>query len=794
MWTLRALALSVLWAGTAAAQQPARFVDFIDVTERDSRVDITLQFTCSLRYTGHSPAQEGEELRLRLRPGADCGISGGAETVLEFPALAGAENVIRSARLESDMPGEIALSLAWVKRETFILAQGADPRGLKIRLLRERIAPGDVSVAGPGEPISNYAVNLESQREPFDQGAIDLASQRLKMPAFVSVIELEGEKWYRLRVGPIERRSIAEQLLRTAARDYPRAWLAIGDDAVTSDPSATAGAIPLPAVEPIGSDPALDPATRKSLLAQARKAMSARDYTTAIKLLTQLQRQPEYAERSQAQELLGLARERAGQLAHAKAEYEEYLRRYPGGDAAERVRTRLRILRSAEVDARSAARRGGDLEQGWQLTGGASQLYRRDSNETTTAGVSEQFVTQNVLFNDADLFARRRGERLDMAARASAGYAKDLLPDGPGDQTRVSVAYFEMVDRILGLSGRLGRQSRSSDGVLGTFDGLALSYQLRPAWTLDGNVGLPVESSHDAPSTTRRFATLALGYNPPGAPWDVSMFVAGQTFDGMRDRQAVGFEMSYFVPTHTIVALLDYDIAYNALNYAVLIGTLQLPARWTITYDFERRNTPILTTRNALIGQPVDTLSELRTTFTDSEIYDLAEDRTPVLSSYALSATRPLGERFQISMDVIGSQIGATAASGGVAAQPETGLDTSYQLQLFANSLFRSGDFNVLAFRYDDSAAARLASVGLTSRVPVFGAWRLSPRVRVDQRRLNADGSTQWLYIPSLRIDYQRNHTLFELEMAAELGSRDQASQPDESRRYFIGMGYRIGF
>jgi hypothetical protein len=214
-----------------------------------------------------------------------------------------------------------------------------------------------------------------------------------------------------------------------------------------------------------------------------------------------------------------------------------------------------------------------------------------------------------------------------------------------------------------------------------------------------------------------------------------------------------------------------------------------------MTYDIERRNTPILTTRNALIGQPVDTLSELRSTFTDTEIYDLAEDRTPVMSSYALSATRPLGERFQISMDVIGSQIGATSASGGVGAQPETGLNTAYQLQLFANSLFRSGDFNVLAFRYDDTAAARLASLGLTSRVPVFGAWRLSPRVRVDQRRLTADGSTQWLYIPSLRIDYQRNHTLFELEMAAELGSRDQASQPDdESRRYFIGMGYRIGF
>lgn len=32
--------------------------------------------------------------------------------------------------------------------------------------------------------------------------------------------------------------------------------------------------------------------------------------------------------------MLGLARERNGQLAHAKAEYEEYLREYPNGEGA----------------------------------------------------------------------------------------------------------------------------------------------------------------------------------------------------------------------------------------------------------------------------------------------------------------------------------------------------------------------------------------------------------------------------------------------------------------------------
>src|SRR6185312_17012611 len=103
-------------------------------------------------------------------------------------------------------------------------------------------------------------------------------------------------------------------------------------------------------------------------LGQIRSAMSARDYPMAIRLLTKLQRQPEFPERARVQELLGLARERSGQLAHAKAEYEEYLRRYPNGEAAERIALRLRILRAATETSQGGGQPG-KREGRWQLTG-----------------------------------------------------------------------------------------------------------------------------------------------------------------------------------------------------------------------------------------------------------------------------------------------------------------------------------------------------------------------------------------------------------------------------------------
>ena len=471
-----------------------------------------------------------------------------------------------------------------------------DPRGLRLRLVDRLRGHAKIIVAQGAETVSNYAINLDSQPRPFGEEEVARAHERLKAPAFVSEATVDGEKWYRLRVGPIERRSEADRLLSLALPQYPRAWLAIGDDAVTSDANAPAAAA-LPPVEHIGSDPPLPPELQRQMLTEARKAVEAHDYPTAIALLTKLQRQPEYPERARAQELLGLARERAGQLAHAKAEYEEYLRRYPQGEAAERVAFRLRILRAAEAKARTG-RSAGDEAGGWQLSGGFSQTGRYDGSResngslpTNTPVPPAPQINENALFTDLDLLARRRGESYDWVGRLSAGYDKTFGQDTTGtvDPTRVSLASFEVLDRPLGLLARIGRQAYNQDGVLGTFDGLFVSWQLRPSWALNVAAGYPVEQLQLAPQTEERFETVAVAYTPPGAHWDASVFVAHQRFQELTDREAVGANMRYLASNVSMVAVVDYDIFYHSLNTASLLGTLQLPARWSVSVDAERR-------------------------------------------------------------------------------------------------------------------------------------------------------------------------------------------------------------
>jgi len=800
-YALLALGLLMLWGvDPARAQLPGRLIDVIEVDQRDSQTDITLQFNCSLRYAGHTPESEGPELRLRLRLDPDCGASFGAAVPLEIPTVLGGEGLVSNVRMESNLGGEIELLFTWIEPQTFVIAQGASARGLRVRLLRiQGKEPARVLVepTAEAESLRNFAVNLDSQREPYPQEALELAAQRLQAPAFVSETEVAGEKWYRLRVGPFDQRGSAENALRLAANDYPRAWIAIGDDDATSNPNTLFREDPLPPVETMGVDPALSEQELKQLLEEARKTMRAKNYEQAIPLLTRLQRQPEFLERAQVQELLGLARERSGQVAHAKAEFEEYLRRYRDGAAAPRIRQRLRILRAAALDPRGGIGGNSDLDHAWRMSGGISQLYRRDSFGTDFNTRDDELFTtivQDAVFNDADFFARKQGERFDFTGRINGGYERSLLDEGPESRTRIVTAYFDMGDRLLGLRGRAGRQTHTNDGGLGTFDGIMGQYQFLPSWRVRAIAGYPVEDAAEGPETERRFTTLAVGYAPEMARWDASAYVTTQTNDGIEDRQAIGVEARYFVPKLSVVGLLDYDTSFSSLNSAVVLGTAQIPYKWSLTFDLEHRNAPVLTARNALYGQNVRTLNELRLLFTEDEILQLAKDRTPVLSSYVLSARRPLGERFEVYLDLFSTQFDSTPASGNVEAQPSSGTANTYQVQFLASSLIRSGDYNQLAFRYDTSTTANTTAVVLTSRIPVWRNWRFGPRVRVEQRVLQKVDATQMLYVPAGRIDWQSGRNLIEIEAGLEIGKNPDRLEIGNTQRAFVSVGYRLGF
>ena len=526
----------------------------------------------------------------------------------------------------------------------------------------------------------------------------------------------------------------------------------------------------------------------------ADEAMAAGDYDLAIRLYTSVVDSAPSPPAREAREMLGVARERNGQLAHAKAEYERYLEAWPEGEDADRVRQRLNSLvgrgSKPKEKLREVAR-----DEGWSFDewGSFSTFYRRDARYTDEEGDE---TTQSIADTNLDLGLRAsRGEN-DLRLAFNGGYTLDLL-ESDDNEADIDELYFQYARTQSWISARAGRQSRSKGGVLGRFDGMLLGY--KPVSWANVNVaaGFPVRTWEDAVDVDdeRRFAGISVDLGTFAERWDFNLFFIDQEIADVTDRRAVGGELRYLDQDRSLFALLDYDVFYDVLNTAYVIASTKLPFDMRGDASLRYGTTPILTTSNALIGQPFDSMDELLDVFSNDEVYDLARDRTADGVTFTASAIRELTEKFQLNGDFAYSTISSTDTSGGVDEIPETGDEFFYGLQLIGSGVFKQGDVSVAGLRFSDGDTANVVSLDLHTRLPVRTAWWLGPRLIFDYEP-SGDGDDSDLRVrPRLRVEYKwRKHHRFEVEGGGQYLREGSGSDAENVYGYTAEAGYRFDF
>jgi hypothetical protein len=558
----------------------------------------------------------------------------------------------------------------------------------------------------------------------------------------------------------------------------------------------------LPAATTSAPDSTMSEADR-ALLTDARAALTGGDYPRAIQLLTRLVEQPSGPASREARELLGLARERNGQLAHAKGEYETYLRLYPEGPDSDRVRQRLAALiatggrPTTTADASSAKKPAGE----WRAGGSFSSFYMRDesyeqiddSATSTTTTVAD--VNLNQLLSTLDTFAAYSSPGLKMKLRATGSYTQDFRP-GADNIGALSALYLEAYDPSQNYYGRIGRQNRSTGGVLGRFDGLLVSARLNSTLKLEGVAGAPVDTPKDLSiDSSRRFYGASLVFGRFFNAFDGDLYVIEQKASGQIDRRAVGAELRYVEKGRSVFTALDYDVHFSRLNFALINGSWAYGQGGTVSFAADYRHSPLLFTTNALLGQTVFNLDDLRGLYSDAEIKSLALDRSAESRSLSLGVSQPLTQKLSLNLDATASDVSATPASGGVPASPASGTEYYYSVQLIGSSLFKEGDIGILGLRYADTASANRWVVDINTRYPWSRELRFSPRLRVSYRESKTSDETQISVRPSFRVNYNpRGKLQYEIEFGGEWLQSDSSLGRDTTRGYFINAGIRRDF
>jgi hypothetical protein len=573
-----------------------------------------------------------------------------------------------------------------------------------------------------------------------------------------------------------------------------------------SHPSLPAAALTI-APRPAQSEaPQVDVGAGDPLLTEARSAMTAGDNAHAVQLLTRILEAPDSPSARDAQELLGLARERAGQRAHAHAEYDEYLRRYPSGEGADRVRQRLAALVAMDMpQPRPELRRAGRQERRggvqWEASASLSQIYFRDDATYTYESMfgppspttTDQQTNQNELLTALDADVAVATNSVHARLRASGAYTNDFRSEGK-DESSLSALYLEVGDSQDRFVVRGGRQTRSTSGVFGRFDGGVISLRPTDRIKIDVIGGYPVDTPRDLTFDPHRsFYAASVDYQ--GEKWDASIYWLRQMSYGLIDRDAAGLELRYVSDRLNLFALADYDVHYNELNIGLANATFTLPGETTLNLGFDYRKAPMLATINALVGQSVGSLDELRATYTDAEIEQLALDRTAQSTTYFAGIAHPISERFSINVDATLSNLDGTPASGGVPATTPTGQELYASAQIIGTSLFKEGDLGIVGIRYADTSTSVRYGFDLNTRYPVTRALKINPRFRLSYRENKNDDGTQLSARPSFRLNYQMGrHGSLEADVGAEWQRTSNSSMREESWDYFVTAGYRLDF
>lgn len=543
----------------------------------------------------------------------------------------------------------------------------------------------------------------------------------------------------------------------------------------------------------------------QQLFDEAKASLLAKDYPKAVRLLTKFLEGADNSLSPDALELLGVAHERADQEALAKAQYEEYLRRFPNSPGAGRVRQRLQALLYHAQHPKASYTPGAEPPSvRWDANATVSEFFYHDEmsllvKDSGAQVTIDQGLTslQTLLVSGIDATLTATGEDYRARVRTSASYSRDFI-DSSNSRARVSESYLELSDIDKIVTGRVGRQYRSDDGILGRFDGGSLAFRFGKNFKVDVNGGFPVDMSYSNLDTNRYLVSAGVGYEDGAVTANV--YGLRQSDHGLLDRESVGFDVRYVAPLMSVYSTFDYDLNFNKINVAQVNGNLTLQDQTSFNLSLDYRAAPLLRLSNALIGQPVTALDKLILTYTTAEIEQLARDRTATSLSVYGSVSRPISEMFSVGVDATLWKVTGTPESGGVPAVPGTGNQYYFSGHVTGTNMFADGDLATLTGGYSKMFGSDRYTIDLNTRYPVMRNLRIGPRIFASYRNISVSGATaqigsQTVLRPTLRLYYRPTQVLeLDVEGGTEWQNDKLGTTTTNMQNYLVSVGLIYSF
>ncbi|MDP1693830.1 MAG: tetratricopeptide repeat protein [Burkholderiaceae bacterium] len=695
--------------------------------------------------------------------------------------------------------------------EIVLLGAGARVAGAQAAPARRAPAPAatpgtvlvEVTPATLPQAERRFVIVLQSSSDPNMPLTQPIPRSLQNYDVFTSERSVDGARRHEIVVGHFANRMQADAVLRQLT-DFPQAAIVAAVKAdvapavaaaappapaaagtppsapamppaptATTPPAAAAAASATAAPEVPPATPAEIDARSDALLAAAQSAMTQQNPGAAIAPLNELLDLPPNRNTQAAQELAGVARARAGDVARARIEFETYLQLYPQGEGGSRVRRELAALPTPAPAAPLAPVRPGTEttvtgSASMSYFGGNGQVRSQDFKDSILAGVPQvagdpQFTPDKAqqLFNDVDLTWRQRSSEHDVRFVFRDQYTSDL-ERSEKSRNRLSALYVDYKSLSGGYGVRLGRQSPTGGGVMGRFDGVSANVILRPKLKLSAVAGEPTEKYFES---RRRFYGASLDADGLLPNFGATAYVIQQSIDAEIDRRGLGLEFRYFKGGASVFSQFDYDLLIKGINIATVQGTLIMEDNTVFNALYDRRALSMLALGNALAFEDPATpgvrytrIADKLATTTLLALRDQIKRITPFVTQAQLGITKPVDKTWQIGASAQLTNTGAIPpvpeVLGFEKGQAATGNIYSVSGQLIGLNLYSQRDTHVLSTTGISSPNLKGLLLSYNNSSIAWNTWQFEPSLQYYRDR-TPQGSTNERWTPGLRVTYR---------------------------------------
>lgn len=767
-WLAKLARLVVTLSLLASVNAFAAVIDTIEIARVGDQAEITVRFTTEIQYTRHTPGDQGKFLRIFFRV-----------TKPGFSESEVMQEVRRSPKNDLILPFTVAypelvngMLITFAKTTQYIVRAGEDNRSVVIMV-----------------PLP------EDKKAPS-------AARKDNAPATAPAVD-------------------AKPPVTSVPADVPAAPGSV----VVQTPDAEK-----PSAEPVLSSEKVEEMAHAFLL-DGQEAFAQGDFIRAINRMNRILSLPANSRTMDAQALIGESREKNGEIAKARAEYELYLKLYPDSPEASKIKQRLAALPAVSTVRRQSARIARDDKPAeWTVNGSLSSYFFGGQSNQDDGPMKRD---QESLISSLNVSARLRDSVTDTRFVFRNTDSRNFMQPSR-NYNRIYSAYAERTDRDIGYFVRVGRQNPNGGGVLERFDGITGSYNLSPDWKVSAVYGEAVEfGSPFKKDFYGASVELAPQVSRPGA----SLYGIEQNIDGLLNRRAVGSEFRYFDGQFTGFGMLDYDLLYKGLNIGMAQANYldQWGNNYFVSYDY--RQSPSYSLTNALAPAGYSSVTDLVSNVGMTQARQLVSDSTALSTMFATGVTIPFGERWQFGVDYRMSEISGTSAviplnqmckelqdlvnpadplcvdgprgtlrvsEMGIcqadtydmvtktchASSEASGRTNMYSAQAIGTNLFVPNGVGVAYFGWISGPSYTGQNIGLSYIYPFMESWRLESNARYYAQHSDSGQNTTQIS-PSMKLVYQWRSSL---SLESEIGyseSKNTGTTESKNRREYLYLGIR---